>query len=126
MTDNNNDERRQFSRIPFDAQAHINDKQGELHLNCAVIDVSLNGLLLVKPTDWIGQLGMPYAIDLILDNAQLVIKMNSTVAHIDTEQIGFECQKLDIESMMHLKRLISLNLGDELLLQRELSALITF
>lgn len=125
MVANNDHERRRFSRIPFDAQAHINNKQGELHLNCAVIDISLKGLLVEKPTNWAGQLGMYYDVDLILDNARLVIKMNNTVAHVDNEHIGFQCQQLNIESMMHLKRLVSLNLGDESLLERELTALIS-
>ena len=36
MTENNHDERRQFSRIQFEAHAHLNDMQGHLHLNCSV------------------------------------------------------------------------------------------
>ena len=51
--------------------------------------------------------------------------MSSTVTHIDNERIGFKCQQLDIDSISHLKRLISLNLGDDSLLHRVLSALIT-
>jgi hypothetical protein len=124
MTDSHHHERRQFIRIPFDVRAHVNDQQGGLYLNCAVIDVSLKGLLIEKPADWTGQIGMSYDIDLILDDAQIVIKVSSTVAHIDGQRIGFESQQLDLDSMMHLKRLISLNLGDESLLHRELSTLI--
>jgi hypothetical protein len=125
MTENNHDERRQFSRIPFDAHAHLNDQRGELHLNCTVLDISLKGLLIEKPDYWIGEIGADYDIDVILDDANLVIKMGSTVAHIDNQRIGFKCQQLDLDSMSHLKRLISLNLGDDSLLHRELSALIT-
>jgi hypothetical protein len=124
MADNNHYERRRFSRIPFDAQVHIIGKQGDLYHNCAVIDVSLKGLLLHKPDNWTGQLGESYDIDLILDHAKVVIRMISTVAHINAEQVGFECQQLDLDSLSHLKRLISLNLGDEPLLHRELSTLI--
>jgi len=125
MADNNHYERRRFSRIPFDAQGHIIGKQGDLYPNCAVIDVCLKGLLLKKPDNWTGQLGQSYDIDLILDHAQVVIRMVSTVAHIDPEQIGFECQQLDLDSLSHLKRLVSLNLADESLLHRELSTLIS-
>jgi hypothetical protein len=124
MTDNNHDEKRQFSRIPFDAVAHINDQQGGLFVNCAVLDVSLNGLLLIKPEYWQGQIGEDYAIDLVIEQAQLVIKMSSSVAHIDNGQIGFKCTQLDLDSLTHLKRLVLLNQGDEALLHRELSALI--
>ena len=49
------DERRSFSRIPFHAQAHIHADKGEWHLNCEVLDVSLNGILIVKPDGWRGR-----------------------------------------------------------------------
>lgn len=118
------DERRNFSRIPFHAQAHTHAAKGELHLNCDVLDVSLNGILIVKPDGWQGQLTDQYQIDLVLENAQLVIKMSAVVAHIDDKSIGFLCKNIDLESISHLKRLVELNLGDEALLHRELASLI--
>lgn len=124
MTDNNHDEKRQFSRIPLDAVAHINDKQGGLFVNCVVVDVSLNGLLLIKPEPWQGQIGEAYDIDLVIEQAPLVIKMSSSVAHIDNGQIGFKCKQVNLDGLTYLKRLVLLNQGDEALLHRELSALI--
>jgi hypothetical protein len=118
------DERRNFSRIPFHAQAHVHADKGELHLNCEVLDVSLNGILIVKPDGWRGQLPDNYKIDLVLENAQLVIKMSAAVAHIDGGSIGFICKNIDLDSISHLKRLVELNLGDEDLLHRELASLI--
>ncbi|RKZ96138.1 MAG: PilZ domain-containing protein [Gammaproteobacteria bacterium] len=124
MSSNNITERRRFSRIPFQAQAHIKTVWGELHLNCDVIDVSLNGILITKPDKWNGQMNDSYQVDLLLENGQLVIKMGATVAHIDQQSIGFTCENIDLDSITHLKRLVELNLGDEELLHRELSALI--
>lgn len=124
MSHDNSDERRRFSRIPFDANAHINSHEGDLHLNCHVIDVSLNGILIAKPTDWLGKMNEHYTVDLLLENGQLVIKMDVAVAHIDDDSIGFICEHIDLDSITHLKRLVELNLGDEGLLSRELSALI--
>ncbi|MDO7596663.1 MAG: PilZ domain-containing protein [Pseudomonadota bacterium] len=118
------DERRNFSRIPFHALAHIHADKGELHLNCEVLDISLNGILIVKPDGWRGQLTDNYKIDLVLENAQLVIKMSAAVAHIDGGSIGFNCKNIDLDSISHLKRLVELNLGDEPLLHRELASLI--
>jgi hypothetical protein len=118
------DERRNFSRIPFHAQAHVHADKGELHLNCEVLDVSLNGILIVKPDGWRGQLTDNYKIDLVLESAQLVIKMSAAVAHIDGGSIGFICKNIDLDSISHLKRLVELNLGDEDLLHRELASLI--
>jgi len=124
MTNVTTDERRNFSRIPFHAQAHIHAEKGELHLNCGVLDVSLNGILISKPDGWRGHLTDKYQIDLLLENAQLVIKMSAAVAHIDDGAIGFTCKNIDLESISHLKRLVELNLGDETLLHRELASLI--
>jgi len=104
--------------------AHINSHEGELHLNCHVIDVSLNGILVKRPSSWLGKMNDDYSIDLLLENAQLVIKMEAKVAHIDDETIGFTCHHIDLDSITHLKRLVELNLGDEGILNRELTALI--
>lgn len=117
-------ERRNFSRIPFHAQAHIHADKGELHLHCEVLDISLNGILVVKPTGWRGQLTDKFQVDLLLENAQLVLKMFVAVAHIDQNSVGFICKNIDLESISHLKRLVELNLADETILHRELASLI--
>ncbi len=117
------DDRRHFSRIPFHSTAHIYIN-GELYLNCPVIDVSLKGVLIEKPKHWSGQIGDQYTLDLLLDDAQIVIKMTVTVAHQDTYHLGLECQTIDVDSMTHLKRLLELNLGNSELVHRELCALI--
>jgi len=124
MSNDNSDERRRFSRIPFEVNAHLNSHKGELHLNCHVIDISLNGILIQKPDGWLGLMNEEYTIDLLLEGGQLVIKMDADVAHIDNDSIGFTCTHIDLDSITHLKRLVELNLGDEGLLNRELSALI--
>ena len=50
--------------------------------------------------------------------------MQTAVAHIDANSVGFICEHIDLDSISHLKRLVELNLGDEDLLHRELHALI--
>lgn len=124
MTNSSSDKRRKFSRIPFHAQAHIHAAEGDFHLNCDVLDVSLNGILIVEPAGWRGQLTDKYDIDLVLESAQLVIKMSATVAHINNGVIGFTLKNIGLESIGHLKRLVELNLGDEALLHRELASLL--
>lgn len=117
-------ERRRFSRIPFDATAHIDIEDGDQYLNCQVIDVSLRGVLIIRPGQWQADLHQSCHIDLLLEDGQVVIKMQATVAHMDSAYIGFECREIDLDSMSHLKRLVELNLGDEALLHRELLTLL--
>lgn len=116
-------ERRRFSRIPFDAKAHINTEDDDLFLNCQVLDVSLKGLLIEKPGQWQAQMQQPCHIDLLLEQGEIVIEMNTTVAHVDNDTIGFECEQIDLDSITHLKRLVELNLGDDAMLHRELASL---
>jgi hypothetical protein len=123
MTTQSEDERRRFSRIPFDAIAHLKTTEGDLYLNLEVIDISLNGLLVAEPTDSLLKQDQQCHIDVLLEQGAIIIKMEGIVAHIDKGQVGLSCQEIDLESISHLKRLISLNLGDENLLNRELSAL---
>jgi len=124
MPTESQNERRRFSRIPFQIEANIQSETGETYFNCEVIDVSLNGLLIVKPENWTGEDAAPHQIALLLENGLTVINMNTAVAHIDDSSVGFICEHIDLASISHLKRLVELNLGDEALLQRELSALI--
>ncbi|MCX4193470.1 PilZ domain-containing protein [Methylophaga sp. OBS1] len=124
MTDDATQERRRFSRIPFDAIAHIKTADGDEFLNCSVLDVSLKGLLIIKPGQWQARLGQSCTVDLLLQQGEVVIEMHATVAHVDDDSIGFESYEMDLDSITHLKRLMELNLGDEGLLHRELSALI--
>ncbi len=124
MSNTYSTERRKFSRIPFPATAHLKAYKGELHLNCDVIDISLKGILISMPVGWIGEMQDKYKIDLLLENAEIVINMYARVAHLDNESVGFLCEHIDLDSISHLKRLVELNLGDETLLHRELSALI--
>lgn len=117
-------ERRRFNRIPFDAMAHINTEDGDLFLNCQVLDVSLKGILIKKPGQWQAEMHQPCQIDLLLQQGEVVIEMNTQVAHVDTGTIGFECEQIDLDSITHLKRLVELNLGDVEILHRELATLL--
>jgi hypothetical protein len=122
-TDTPSDERRQFSRIPFQVSADL-ESGSHQHHSIKVIDISLNGLLIEKPSDWNGNMKDTYKVTLRLEGAEVEIDMQVSVAHIDDAAVGFNCEHIDLDSITHLKRLVELNLGDEALLTRELSALI--
>ena len=113
-------ERRQFSRILFDAWAEL--RQGEKSWHAALIDLSLNGLLVGEPMDWVIDSGKPLSAAIRLD-ANATIQMTVLWRHSKNGQIGFECKHIDIDSISNLRRLVELNLGDPLLLERELGAL---
>jgi hypothetical protein len=120
--DNSSGEKRHFTRIHFDAIAHITSAQG--NWQAKVIDVSLNGLLIDRPANWTAQPGNHFNVELRLNGSDVVIKMEVKVSHMEHDHVGLTCEHIDIDSITHLRRLVELNLGDEELLNRELSELI--
>jgi hypothetical protein len=117
MTDN---DRRQFTRITFDAWAEL--RQGERHWHAAVVDLSLKGLLVREPEDWQIDESAPVSAAIRLDNHS-VIQMTLQLRHRVGGQLGFFCQQIDLDSATILRRLVELNLGDPELLERQLGAL---
>ena len=113
-------ERRQFSRILFDAWVEL--RQGEKSWQAAVVDLSLNGLLVSEPMDWAIDKSQPLVAAIRLD-PNATIQMTVLWRHSRNGQIGFECEHIDIDSISNLRRLVELNLGDPVLLERQLGAL---
>ena len=114
-------EKRRYSRAPFDADVTLINPatqwQGKL------IDISIKGALVERPQGWEGDIGDQYTLELPLGDSEVTIRMNVIVARIEDDHIGFYCKNIDFDSIVHLKRLMELNLGDAELVNRELSAL---
>lgn len=120
MTDSPAD-RRRFKRIDFDAKTDL--KQGDQTWKVQLVDLSLKGLLIERPDPWNGDQTQPFEVDIILSN-DAHVKMDVTITHDNSRQLGFVCRHIGLESISHLKRLVELNLADPEELDRELAALI--
>lgn len=116
------DERRRFSRISFHRPADLDVRiaQG----TCEVLDVSLRGALVELPVGFPANVGQPCTLAIRLDAGEATIRMEGEIVHREGSQAGIRCVEIDLESISHLRRLVELNLGDEDLLLRELSALV--
>ena len=121
MTADSDDDRRRFQRIWFDAPVSIEGTSRDV--TTTLVDISLNGVLLVKPDNWSGRTGDSVRLDIRLGDGRTNIHMKVQIAHQGPETIGLRCKEIDLESVSHLKRLVELNLGDQQLLERELDAL---
>jgi hypothetical protein len=117
----NNTERRTFTRIHFDGKTTLHQKGQQWPVE--LIDLSLKGLLVKQPTtNW--TIDFEQALDAHIQlNGETEIIMTVNWRHSDNGQLGFECKNIAIESMIHLRRLVELNLNDPALLERELLAL---
>jgi hypothetical protein len=116
------DERRRFSRITFHRPAEL-EVLAERAV-CELLDVSLKGALVETPPAFRAAVGQACTLTIRLDAGDAVIRMDGLVVHREGNQVGVRCAGIDLESIAHLRRLVELNLGDEDLLHRELSALV--
>lgn len=120
MNENTQEDKRIFSRIPFDSAVKI--VMDDKHWESILLDISLKGALVQKPEEWNASLEDTCFLEITLGE-DLTIQMEAKVAHTQNDQIGFRCEHIDLESITHLRRLVELNTGDEELLTRELHAL---
>lgn len=112
-------EKRRFTRISFDAAVEV-EQHGQTW-NTSVADISLKGILLIDDELTFDK-KQPLTIRVLLGN-ELQIVMLAEWNHSENNLSGFHWTQVDIESMIHLRRLLELNNGDSELLERELNQL---
>jgi hypothetical protein len=122
MAMGSSDERRRFSRITFHRPAEL-DALAE-RASCELLDVSLKGALVEAPPGFRAGVGQACSLTIRLDAGEAVVRMDGLIVHREGTQVGVRCTGIDLESIAHLRRIVELNLGDEDLLHRELSALV--
>lgn len=115
------EERRRFTRVLFSTKAKLMTASGDYR--CDLLDLSLNGALVSLPTGYIAMKDEPASLSFALPDSDVVIQMQVEVRHIENAHLGLHCTQIDLESVTHLKRLIELNLGNDLILYRELEQL---
>lgn len=114
-------EKRRFWRAAFDSPVRLTTHSGLV--DAELVDISLKGALLRIPGS--PAIGLGEECQLRLDLSPVTrIAMWGTVAHLDDKRIGIRCDKIDLDSITHLRRLVELNAGDPSLLEREISALV--
>ncbi len=114
-------EQRQFQRVHFFQRVQVKTNDHVYETHC--LDVSMRGLLLVRPenVDW--KLEQRLHVTLTLTEDQ-IIEMDCSLVHIDEDFVGCVCDSLDLDSMIVLRRLLELNLVDPKAINRELAELI--
>lgn len=119
---NDTQNRRHFTRIPFDAECELHSDRGSAVVQ--LIDISLRGALVESEQPLALEIGDQVELQLYLAN-DILITMPATLRHRQAPQYGFVADNLEIDSITHLRRLVELNLGDETLLEREMEQLIS-
>ncbi|MES9850390.1 MAG: PilZ domain-containing protein [Candidatus Thiodiazotropha sp. L084R] len=120
MSNTETKERRRFHRIIFDAPATIKASSGTY--KTTLLDISLKGALAKIPDEWQPQVDEQVTLMIMLDDGES-ISMLTTCAHVEAGQLGLLCKEIDMISISLLRRLVELNVSDDILLQRDLEAL---
>lgn len=118
---NSSNDRRQFLRSVFRAPVRL--RLGEAESQGFLQDVSLKGALVEVPAGWAGRVGDRCALRLELA-ADVTIRMDATVTHIEGRHVGLHGERLDLDSMTHLRQLVEHNADDPALLERDLATLV--
>lgn len=115
-------EKRQFSRVEFNAAVILDN--GTKKWESKLLDISLKGALILTPENWQADNKDNYQLSIKLDNSDIEIDMDVTLAHAENDHLGFHCEHIDIDSIAALRRLVELNLGNEEQLEREVSKML--
>jgi len=113
--------RRQFTRILFSIPAELVIEQQVFNVN--IHDISLKGALLFTDTKGLFLEKKGGLLSLKLDDFGSKIIMKVTLIHQENNEIGVQCNDIDIDSVSLLRRLIELNLADDEQFHKELSQL---
>ena len=112
---------RRFSRVLFSGPVQL--KNADTLYTGQLQDLSLKGALLQLEAARELQAGQSFQLQFQLNESGVDLFMDVTVAHLNGSCVGVRCDKIDIDSASHLRRLLELNLGDADLLSRELTEL---
>jgi hypothetical protein len=113
--------RRNFSRITFNNPIELN--QDDYCWHAEIVDISLKGILLRSADGWNFNKEKPVQANIPLSE-DTWIAMTLRVRHLEGDLAGFICENIDIDSIITLRRLVELNLGDSKSLERELAHLL--
>lgn len=125
-------ERRRFHRFPFEAQCTVAfGDSGEQP--CELLDLSLNGALVRLPKqrqasadkehDRVASGRLHLRLRGLRENDQTHMELAARIVRIQEDTLACRFVELDESSFGALKALVAANLGDDALLERELTQL---
>ncbi|MCG8454072.1 MAG: PilZ domain-containing protein [Spirochaetales bacterium] len=112
---------RRFERTDFNVKGSLEQNGSESAAR--ILNVSLKGALVV-PTDGLHpQIGEQWTLHIALPHSGIRISTQATMVHQAQNTCGFRFDSIDAEGMIHLRRLLELNLNGEESITRELAFL---
>jgi len=117
------EERRRFHRFPFHADCQLTPA-GKGSMNCELLDLSINGALLQVDETFRDEVAPDTRLQLQfngqVNGSRVELEMWVTAVRVQQNQVACRFTSVDADSFENLKNLVSDNLGDVRLLDREL------
>jgi hypothetical protein len=117
-------EQRHFHRIRFDVKAEL-EVSGTV-TETSLVDISLKGALIECPPGFTPVLGTHCRLTIHLNGSDLFFSLDGDIVHVNDRLAGVRITLIDIDSMIHLRRLVTLNSEDSEQVRSELNALFGF
>jgi len=117
-------EQRHFHRIRFDVKIEIECNGTEYA--AALVDISLKGVLVDFSAGFTPEMGSHCRLTIHLNNSDAAISFDGKIVHINDGLVGIKITLIDIESMIHLRRLVTLNSENSEQVRDELNAFFGF
>ena len=112
-------ERRNFHRVPFATKAEINCNEKKFHGE--VLDISLQGALINGKGTIPLEKNSLCVLSINLLGSEVTMQFDVRLVHREENRLGFRFIGEDIESMIHLRRLLELNIGSAEVVDSEIS-----
>jgi hypothetical protein len=117
----NNIGNRRFERADFNVKGFVTCGDEDSPVN--VINISLKGVLVESSKPLNAEMGKSYHLRISLPHSAISIETESRLIHSENERYGFRFDSIEAEGMIHLRRLLELNLSSEEEIERELEFL---
>ena len=115
---------RKFYRADFKTNGYILKSEAE-KMPFNLLNISLKGILVEMPESSL-EMEETYDLRIKLVSTDIEIKTVSVLVHKEGEKLGFYFKEIDLDSMIHLRRLLELNTPNEGEIEKELAFLNNF
>ena len=112
---------RRFERADFKVKGFVT--YGDDDFPVDVVNVSLKGVLVESSSSLMAEMGKSCHLRISLPHSAISIETESRLVHNENKRYGFRFDSIEAEGMIHLRRLLELNLGSEEEIERELEFL---
>ena len=112
---------RKFERADFNVKGFVNCEEEECPVS--VINISMKGILVSADHEACPEIGQTYPLRISLLHSDISILTNAKLMHKENNHFGFRFDSIEADGMIHLRRLMELNISSDEEIQKELSFL---